>query len=155
MSDPHTAKLPGSEEHLRPGEHWVTDAAPPQDPVTVTFYLRRSPSATRAASFEAPASREAAEQALTASPQEIDAVTAFAKANGLDITKVDAPTRRVSVKGTPDALGKAFGIQMQWAIDANGRRFLTYEGSITLPAALGNTVEAVLGLSQRSVAVHH
>jgi kumamolisin len=157
MSD-QRIPVPGSEDKLRAGERWSTDATPAQ-PITASILLRRhsgAPSGEDLLSghYQAP-SREAAEASLRADPGDIKAVTDFLQQQGLKVLDEDAAARRIRVEGSAAAIDSAFGVRIRWAEDAKGHRFLTYEGSISVPKQLSGIITAVLGLSTRSVAQHH
>ena len=51
-------------------------------------------------------------------------------------------------------VGQAFGVAIQWRVDLESRKYLSYQGPLTVPANLAGIVEAVLGLDQRPVARH-
>ncbi len=150
------ALLPGSEEHLRAGERVVKPAAP-QERLPLTIFVRRpanSPSADALLSGEK-LSRGEAEQALAANPADLQKVEGFVKSQGMSIVDVDAASRRLKVTATPSQIASAFDVQLQSVEDEQGHQFLTYQGSIAIPAELSGIVVSVLGLSQRAVAQHH
>jgi kumamolisin len=89
---------------------------------------------------------------LSADPADLEAVRAFARDNGLKILAESAEARTVRVDGTVAQVGKAFGVEIEWRIDEQGRKYLSYRGALTVPAQLNGVVEAVLGLDQRPVA---
>ena len=97
-------------------------------------------------------SREEAAKLLSADPADLVEVRAFARDNGLKILAENAEARTMRVDGTLTQVGKAFGVDIQWRIDEQGRKYLSYRGALTVPAQLNGIVEAVLGLDQRPVA---
>ena len=54
--------------------------------------------------------------------------------------------------GTIAQMDAAFGVDVKWRIDEQGRKYLSYAGQISLPEALKGVVQAVLGLDQRPAA---
>jgi len=99
-----------------------------------------------------PASREDAEQAISADVQDLAAVRLFAQQYGLTILDENGVTRTVHLEGSAEAMEKAFGVQLLLARDANGQVYLSYQGAISLPRSLEHAVTAVLGLDQHPVA---
>lgn len=160
--------IAGSETHLREGERWQ-GPVPDNEPVSLTVLLRRrgggpAPSEEELFSggYEAPSreaaqapSRDAAREAMSAEPADIAAVEEFAREYGLIVTSVDAESRRIRLQGTAAGAKSAFGAQLCWAEDAEEKRDLSYEGSLSVPDKLAGMVVAVLGLDLRAAAKHH
>jgi kumamolisin len=116
----------------------------PDQTLTASIVLRR-PSAD-----ESPlpgTSREEIERSLSASPSDIDAVTAFARKAGLSVIEVSAPRRTIRVEGTVAQFEAVFGTTLR-----TEDHCLTYSGPLTVPAALDGIIVAVLGLDQRPIA---
>ncbi|HEX4769254.1 MAG TPA: protease pro-enzyme activation domain-containing protein [Bryobacteraceae bacterium] len=157
MSDERVS-LPGSEENFRAGERLMDDVSSDQQ-VTATVLLWRPPKAASEQDLFSPdyrpPAREAAEQELRADPADMKAVADFASQHGLALIDEDPGSRRIRVQGNTSQIASAFGVQLKWAEDAGGHRFLTYLGSISVPKQLSGIITAVLGLSQRAVAKHH
>lgn len=158
MSD-QRVPIPGSELQPRVGERWLPDDATSQT-LTVSIFLRHH--AGSAASEDNllsgayhPESRESAAAAMAADPGDLEMTRAFAEQYGLQIIDENKEARRIQVRGTAAQLDKAFGVQLRWADGADGQRYLTYGGSITVPQDLDGVVTAVLGLDRRPVAKHH
>ena len=99
-----------------------------------------------------PQSREEAEAALSARPEDLAATRAFAEQYGLQVIEENTLARRVRLSGTARQMAEAFGITLGEAESSTGHRFLTYKGTISVPEPLGAAVTAVLGLDQRPVA---
>lgn len=97
-------------------------------------------------------SRHEAAKLISANPDDLAAVRQFAQDYDLNISAEDAEARTVRVEGTLAQVGKAFGVDIQDRVDPQGRKYLSYQGALTLPAALNEIVVAVLGLDQRPVA---
>ncbi|MBV8812435.1 MAG: hypothetical protein JO033_27505 [Acidobacteriaceae bacterium] len=150
------AELPGSAPKLRPGGKWLGPADPNEE-LTASILLRRPASAADIgeailSGTYRPESREAAEAALSADPNDVAAVETFVRDSGMEILSVDAPSRTIRIRGTVEKLDRAFGIEIGWEQDARGDRYLSYRAPITLPESLVPAVTAVLGLDQRPVA---
>jgi kumamolisin len=93
-----------------------------------------------------------------ASQKDFNAVRAFAKATGLtvDEDKSSLLRRRVELHGTVSALNQAFDVDLNDYDPAGARlaggRFHAIVGSVSVPAELVGSVEAVLGLDNRPIA---
>ena len=150
------AELPGSSPKERLGDNWLGPADPQQE-LTVTILLRRPASGAKMAeallegTYQRP-SREAAERALAANPNDIAAVESFVRNSGLTIAGEDAASRSIKARGSIENLDRAFGVEIGSVEDANGARHVSYRGSITLPESVAPVITAVLGLDQRPVA---
>jgi len=147
--------IPGSEPQARPQERWVSDADP-SSVITATIMLRRHSSNAEEmlSGHYHPASREEAEKAIAANPQDLAAVRRFAGDHGMKIVEEDPASRRVSVEATAKQMEDAFGVRIGTVEDAAGSRCLTYKGGISMPSELSGVVVAVLGLDQRPAARH-
>lgn len=157
MSGPRIA-LAGSTLSREGEEHWVSSADPDQK-IVATVVLRRRASAAELgekllAGTAEPISREAAAE-IGADPQDIAAVRDFVEANGLKIVNENPAARTLRIEGTIQQMDRAFGVQMAWFENAQGQRFLSYRGTISIPASLQGIVIAVLGLDLRPAARHH
>jgi len=103
---------------------------------------------------EAPAiPREQAAEFLGTDPQDLEHVADFAASYGLTVTESSPQKGSLLVAGTVSQMESAFGIKLL-SCDAGGNVYITYEGALTIPAALDQIVAAVLGLDQRPVARH-
>jgi kumamolisin len=99
-------------------------------------------------------SREEAENLLRVDRADLAAVLEFVHGYGLKVVAESAEARTVHVEGSVLRVGQAFGVEIQWRVDAEGRKYLSYEGELMVPDELAGIVEAVLGLDQRPVARH-
>jgi kumamolisin len=103
---------------------------------------------------EAPAiPREQAAELLGTDPEDLQRVADFAASFGLTVTESSPQKGSVAVAGSVSQMESAFGIKLL-ACDMGGNIYVTYEGVLTIPAALDQIVAAVLGLDQRPVARH-
>jgi kumamolisin len=89
-----------------------------------------------------------------ADPADIAKVEAFARENGLRVTNSNAAERTVTLSGTAEAYGKAFGVELKMYksgdVEYRGR-----EGDILIPENLQGIVTSVLGLDNRPFAKPH
>lgn len=99
-----------------------------------------------------PMSRDEAETFLRVDAADLAAVRAFARGYGLTVIAENAGARTVQVEGSVMRVGTAFGVEIGWRVDAQGQKYLSYQGELTVPADLAGIVVAVLGLDQRPVA---
>jgi kumamolisin len=127
--------IPGSENSHESGGSWLCTVADQR--TSPTIFIRR-PQLSR--------------ELLSADPGDLAAVRAFVRDNGLKILAENAEARTVRVEGTVVQVGKAFGVDIEWRIDEQGRKYLSYRGALTVPTELNGIVAAVLGLDQRPVA---
>jgi kumamolisin len=132
----------------------------PDREIVITVVLRRPPQAAglaeRLLSGEyRPAGREEAERAITADPQDLEAVRSFVAEQGMHIVGENADARTVRVEGTIRQMESTFGVHMQQRRDDAGHEYLCYEGEVKMPSSLTGIVEAVLGLDRRPVARSH
>ena len=101
---------------------------------------------------EAPAiPREQAAEFLGTDPEDFRRVADFAVSFGLTVTESSPPKGSVGVSGTVSQMEAAFGIKLL-SCKTGGNVYVTYEGILTIPAALDQIVVAVLGLDRRPVA---
>lgn len=90
-----------------------------------------------------------------ADPADFDRIRQFAKEHGLTVDEAASslPRRTIVLKGTAEAMDKAFGVQLcDYEDTQHKRRFHGFEGAITLPADHADCIEAVLGLDSRPIA---
>ncbi|HLH04408.1 MAG TPA: protease pro-enzyme activation domain-containing protein [Bryobacteraceae bacterium] len=78
---------------------------------------------------------------------DVSAVENFAHEYGLQVVEASAEKRTVKLAGTAAQMQAAFGVQL-----AHYGSAISYAGPITVPAALGGKIMAVLGLDQRPIA---
>jgi kumamolisin len=128
----------------------------PDQQITATIVLRRRASAAKLGEelLAGTAQRVPREKAaeIGADPQDIAAVCAFLERNGLKILSENAAARTIRIEGTIQQMEHAFGVQMAWFENEQGKRYLSYRGTISIPESLRAVIVAVLGLDQRPVA---
>lgn len=103
-------------------------------------------------------SHEEFNEQYAADPDDFDRVRRFAEQHGLTVDEKASslPRRTIVLRGTAEALGRAFGVQLNDYEDTRRKkRFHGFEGAITLPEEHAGPVEAVLGLDSRPVATPH
>ncbi|HEY2049614.1 MAG TPA: S53 family peptidase [Caulobacteraceae bacterium] len=154
--------LPGSERAAPPAAQDLGPADPTQR-VEISVLLRPANAqelSARAArlqagqSRETPLSREAFEKSFGADPKDIEAVRAFAEANGLTLTAVHPGRRTVKLSGTVAQFQTLFQTDLRRYSDPRGE-FRGRVGALHLPDALSGIVRAVLGLDTRPQARPH
>ncbi|MGH9640523.1 MAG: protease pro-enzyme activation domain-containing protein, partial [Bryobacteraceae bacterium] len=148
-------RLPGSAAARKLGERFAPIMKKDEE-IAVTIVLRRQTElGEELLSGRAPRiTRSEAEKATSANPSDVGAVAAFAKQHGLKIAREDTAARTLRIEGALEGMEEAFGVRMDWVTDANNRRYLSYQGAISIPKPLAGIVTAVLGLDRRPVAHH-
>jgi kumamolisin len=141
------APIPGSEPPHGPSDQFTDVPDPTKELVTATIQLRRAPVSAGAAN--------ASVASTMANPNESTAVCSFAQHYGLTILDKNFETRTVKLQGNCEQMNEAFGITLCLATDSNGNKYLTYMGSITVPASIAPYITAVIGLDQRPIARPH
>lgn len=81
-----------------------------------------------------------------AAPTHLDAVRAFAERHGLQVVGHSDLRGDVQLRGTVGRIEQAFDVEL-CEFTHEGRTFHAHEGDITVPDALDEAVEAVIGLS--------
>jgi kumamolisin len=153
--------LPGSERNL-PADAQLIGPCTPTAPITVTLYLRsRNQGALQerleqlAQSQNAPAltPKEFAEL-YGADPADLDRVTRFAAAHGLQTVETNLARRSVRLSGSIGAMESAFGVRLH-DYHHSGSTYRLRQGPIYLPADLHGVVTGVFGLDNRPQAATH
>ena len=127
--------VPGSRREAAPE---VADATPldPSTPIELTVVLRRR-----------------ADGELGADPGDLEAVRSALEAAGLEIVATDAASRRIRVRGAAEVVSSAFGTELQQvtSLAPDGSRVTHRQrtGDLSVPAAVGDRVIAVLGIDDR------
>jgi kumamolisin len=142
--------LPGSTR--RPVAHSRAAGTPdPAEAVDVTLVLRRRGELT---AQEAPMSRERFAAEHGADPADVALVRDTLTAAGVEVTAVDAASRRVQARGPVATLERMFGTSLELveSPDPVAGRPVTHRqrtGELALPQPLAGVVVAVLGLDDR------
>ncbi|MBV8683807.1 MAG: S8/S53 family peptidase [Caulobacteraceae bacterium] len=157
-----SSPLPGSEREKPPAAQDLGPADPAQQ-IEVSVLVRHANAQelkARAARLQAgqtdggPLTRVGFEQAFGADPADIEAVRAFAEANGLAVTTVYPGRRTVKLSGTVGQFQTAFQTDLRRYSGAQGE-FRGRTGALHLPEGLAGIVRAVLGLDTRPQARPH
>lgn len=160
--DGQRVEIPGSAPPFRSGQRW-SSAVEPNQKVSATITLRQRNSSSRGGSSEEELlsgnfprmSREAATQMLSADPSDVAAVRSFLEQQGLAITKENTAARTLHIEGSAEQMNEAFNVRLGWFQDAEGQRYLSYEGALSVPESIAGMITAVLGLDQKSIAKRH
>lgn len=154
---PERVPLSGSERPL-PSSAQPAASASLKPSIQVSVYLRSDPGRTPSVDPLTEAERSPAERRYLsaaevqeqygAAPEDLDAVTRFLERSGLSVESTNRTARRLRVRGTPDRLNAAFGIELA-LMTQNGGDFRTHAGPVQLPADIAERVDAVFGLDDR------
>jgi kumamolisin len=155
LSSQQRVVLPGSEKAALPA---ATGEKPvrPASSITVSVIVKRKSPLNTSRLGKDRLTRAQYRQKHAADPAAIKVVRAFAKEFGLTVEKdTPKPERRtLKLTGTAAAMQDAFGVKlMQKTLD--GEVYRVREGSIQIPPALADVVEAILGLDNRPQAQPH
>jgi kumamolisin len=155
--------LKGS-EHAHPDHHRSLSPTSGGETLTVTMIVRRKPSGPKMRSLEDFGTKNRAKPAASkhaayandhgADPHELEQVADFARSNGLNVVETNQARRTVVVSGSVTAINKAFDITLH-DYDSPRGKYRGHEGSVGLPHALADIVEAVSGLDNRQVPAKH
>ena len=155
-------QLIGSERKKLPGAI-LTGPADPEERLEVTLLLRHNAVAALQDRVErlakgdyalAPLSREEFAARHGARPDDIEAVKKFAAEHHLAVVSVSPARRSVVLSGVVKDFSAAFGVKLQRYEHAGGD-YRGREGTLALPDALKDAVQAVLGLDNRPQARAH
>jgi kumamolisin len=161
----HPLCSPQSRVHFlaRPGEKAKRDAekksarAKAEPAIEVTIFVRsqRHPDwgglATEALAAGSTVDRAQLRRAFKADEQEVDRVATAMRMLGLKVLEADALTRRVVVRGAPEEIADAFGVELG-EYRHEGNVYRGYEGRIQVPADVAEFVDQVVGLDNFPVA---
>jgi kumamolisin len=150
MADDDRPVLPGSTR--RPLASSRAAGTPdPAEQVAVTLVLRRRSPLTDTTT---PMSREEFAAAHGADPEDVQRVRDTLTAAGIDVTDVDAASRRIQARGEISALERLFGttLELVESPDPVAARTVIHRqrtGALAVPDPLAGVVVAVLGLDDR------
>ncbi len=125
--------------------------------ISFTVYLRGSGSlewvdqeAARAPAERRTLSRSELATANGASDQDVAAVRSFAAQYGLDVGEVDAGRRAVELRGTVDAMARAFGADELGLFEhPSGVSYRGRQGPLTIPRELDGVIIGAFGIDER------
>jgi Pro-kumamolisin, activation domain len=81
-------------------------------------------------------------------PADLDAVTRFARAAGLEVVATSVPGRTVVLSGSAGKFGRTFGVELK-RYESDFGAYRGYEGPIRVPNEIADAVTAVFGLDNR------
>lgn len=129
------------------------------DPMDVTVVMRRRSAdhpVPAAWPHKRPATREDFGTQWGADPADADAIRNFARQHELTETGCELHRRVMHLRGTPDALQKAFGVQLgRFQLPGSSADMVGCHLPPSLPGDISSRVIAVLGLDKRPVARPH
>jgi kumamolisin len=125
--------------------------------IEVTVYLRPSASldwvdgeAARDPGERRTISRDELAASYGAREDDVAAVRAFAAREGLEVSSVDPGRRVVKLRGTVDAVARAFGVQSLGLYEhPTYGRYRAREGPLTIPRELEGVITGVFGIDER------
>lgn len=155
MADETRNVIPGSRRTLLPGARRVQDVQPDEIVhATVILHRRSRPTPPMPGGLKHE-SRERYQVIHGAAASDLAAVERFAHAHGLAVSERHPERRSVVLSGTAKAMQAAFGTHLAYYETTGGVRYRGRSGELTMPAAIANSVMAVLGLDNRPAAKPH
>jgi kumamolisin len=162
MASADRVAIPGSHREIDPKHPRVGDADHDRQ-IDVTVYLRPSASlewvdeeAARPPSKRRTMSRHQLGASYGASHDDIAAVRSFAADHGLEVTAVNEERRAMTLRGTVDAVAKAFAAQELGLYKlSDGIAYRSRSGSLTVPGGLSDVITGVFGIDERPQAKPH
>ena len=162
-SSPKPSPVPGSTRQPIPGAK-VEGPVAADEIIDVTIRLREGQK-TKAervyrerprsgAAADAPLTREELAERVSARPEDVSLVEAYAHEHGLTVLSVSLPQRSIQLRGPASAMQQAFGTSLERVV-APGGSFRQRTGSIHVPASLSDVITGVFGLDDRPQAKPH
>ena len=156
MAGTERIAIPGSQPAIGPGQRRV-GAVDGGEEIEVTVYLKPSApldwvddTAAGPPAQRRTITREQLARDYGATPQDIDAVRAFAADYGLEVTSADAGRRAVTVRGSINAVVQAFGVEDIGLFELpGGGTYRGHSGPLTVPADLAGVITGVFGIDAR------
>lgn len=127
---------------------------PKDEMIEVSVILKPKTRAAAPAAGGAIVSREEFAAQHGADGADIEKLKEFAKANNLTVSEVSVERRTVKLEGAAADMIRAFDVSLD-RYEHDGRQYRARTGAIKVPADLAPSVEAVLGLDDRSQAKPH
>src|SRR5690348_1178423 len=152
-------RLAGSTKNRVPNGEVVGEVPGAEFQVTVTVRRRNELPSIEEQCKQKPGdrtymTREEHAEKHGADPDDIAKVEEFAKENGLRVTNSNASQRTVTLGGTADAYGKAFGVELKM-YKSGDVVYRGREGDILIPENLQGIITSVTGLDNRPFAKPH
>lgn len=164
MAIPHNFKAVAGSERIHPAGHTATNATAGSQLVTATVIVRRQPQGQKMKKLEEFSAQSRTPRVTLsraefaaqhgADPGEMQAVSDYAKSQGLEVVESDQARRSVVVRGNAAAMNKAFAVELQ-DYDSPRGKYHGHIGTANLPVPLADTVEAVIGLDNRKIPAQH
>src|SRR5690348_16190991 len=162
MASADRVAIPGSHREIDPKHPRVGDADHDRQ-IDVTVYLRPSASlewvdeeASRPPSKRRTMSRHQLGASYGTSHDDIAAVRSFAADHGLEVTAANEERRAMTLRGTVDAVAKAFAAQELGLYKlSDGIAYRSRSGSLTVPGGLSDVITGVFGIDERPQAKPH
>ncbi len=164
MNLPEDYKPVKGTEHNHPPGHKALNPTAGNEPVTATVILRRRVNGPKLRELDefSPQSKTPPKKISRsefaadygADPKEMEQVASFAKSHGLEVVESHPGRRSVVVRGSASAMGKAFAVELH-DYDSPRGKYHGHTGTVNLPGALADLVEAVIGLDNRLVPAQH
>jgi kumamolisin len=147
-------EVPGSHRELAPRSRAVGRPAP-SDLLEVSILIRSSsrPPELPEIAFT-PLSHEEFSHRYGAAQADIDRITRFAIAQGLQVVEVNVAGRIVRVAGPLHKVCKTFGVDLR-LYEADGKRYRGRVGPVLVPQSVASIIEGVFGLDNRPAALTH
>jgi len=138
-------------------EHPVVGEVDRDKPIEVSVYLRPSRSLDWVDEDAGRTiSREELAGAYGASDEDVALVRSFAGDYGLDVMDVDRGRRVVKLRGTVDAMARAFGAQELGLFEhPSAGAYRGRRGPLTIPSELDGVITGVFGIDERPQARTH
>lgn len=137
----------------------VTGPVPSDETVQATLVLRRragqgSPPAHHCRSSVAPLTAAALGEQFGADPDDLQHVTSYLAAQGVTVLQSHAASRRVRIEAPAGRMAELFGTELNLVSPDGGlAQHRARSGGLSVPADLGESVVAVLGLDNRPQAL--
>ena len=102
----------------------------------------------------APLTREELAELVSARPEDVRLVEAYAHEHGLTVLSVSLPERTIQLRGPAAAMQEAFGVSLE-RVSAKGHSFRQRTGNVHVPPSLSQVITGVFGLDDRPQAKPH
>jgi kumamolisin len=151
----HRVSFPKSERRAQSGAN-IAGKTDPQHVVGVSVIVKRKNPLKLGELGGRPMSQEEFAEKYAADPASFDQLREFAHKNGLTVDEgASSLARRTMVmRGPVNKIEQAFGVTLN-DYEHEGRRYHSYEGTISMTQEHAEPVEAILGLDNHPIAKPH
>jgi len=148
--------LPGTERDSPPNATDMGRTSPTQV-VTISVIVRRKNHLDLEALGGRHISRQEFNEQYAGDPADFDALRKFAHDHGLSVDEnaSSLPRRTMMIRGTAKAMEAAFGVELHDYERADGHKFHSFKGQVSMADTHADVVETVLGLDCRPIAKPH